>query len=83
MRCELNLSILSMNVRGGFKGEKVEELKQHMTKHRFFAATIQETWVAGTSICDNDQFLILGRVETGKALSGIRIFPDWRSGQGD
>ena len=61
MRCELNLSILSMNVRGGFKGEKVEELKQHMTKHRFFAATIQETWVAGTSICDNDQFLILGR----------------------
>ena len=26
MRCELNLSILSMNVRGGFKGEKVEEL---------------------------------------------------------
>ena len=74
MRSELSVSILSQNVRG-FKDEKQEELIRRMVKHRFYAACLQETWIAGESVSENDKFLLVQRgigVQEAKAREGKR-----------
>jgi len=48
MRCELEYTFFSQNVRGFGSLEKEEEVISFMRRNRVFAYALQETWRSGT-----------------------------------